>query len=156
MGPMEESWQNYERQRRRLNARLGLMVFALLPLPAILIAVGLSPLRMLLVVASLGVEYRDSVSVVVENEAQSTSCFGCGKRVRGGLPGFAGQVGFSAASQRCCPGRWEAGPRNGLRWHSGLRPPCCFRSRISPTRKPNKSCDLRASRTEAHDVVTSS
>ena len=54
MGPMEESWQNYERQRRRLNARLGLMVFALLPLPAILIAVGLSPLRMLLVVASLG------------------------------------------------------------------------------------------------------
>jgi hypothetical protein len=34
---------------------LGLMVFALLPLPAILIAVGLSPLRMLLVVASLGV-----------------------------------------------------------------------------------------------------
>ena len=55
MGPMEESWQNYERQRRRLNARLGLMVFALLPLPAILIAVGLSPLRMLLVVASLGV-----------------------------------------------------------------------------------------------------
>ena len=55
MGPMGESWQNYERQRRRLNARLGLMVFALLPLPAILIAVGLSPLRMLLVVASLGV-----------------------------------------------------------------------------------------------------
>ena len=55
MGPMEESWQNYERQRRRLNARLGLMVFALLPLPAILIAVGLSPLRMLLVVVSLGV-----------------------------------------------------------------------------------------------------
>jgi len=55
MGPMGESWRNYERQRRRLNARLGLMVFALLPLPAILIAVGLSPLRMLLVVASLGV-----------------------------------------------------------------------------------------------------
>src|SRR5882762_8398594 len=55
MRPMEESWQNYERQRRRLNARLGLMVFALLPLPAILIAVGLYPLRMLLVVASLGV-----------------------------------------------------------------------------------------------------
>jgi peptidoglycan/LPS O-acetylase OafA/YrhL len=55
MGPMEESWQNYERQRRCLNARLGLMVFALLPLPAILMSVGLSPLRMLLVVASLGV-----------------------------------------------------------------------------------------------------
>jgi len=55
MGPMEESWQNYERQRRRLNSRLGLMVFALLPLPAILIAVRLSPLRMLLVVASLSV-----------------------------------------------------------------------------------------------------
>src|SRR5260370_21572669 len=27
----------------------------------------------------LGGQYRDSVSVVVENEAQSTSCFGCGK-----------------------------------------------------------------------------
>jgi hypothetical protein len=51
---MEESWENYERERRRLNARLGLTVFALLPLPAILIAVGLSPLRMLLAVASLG------------------------------------------------------------------------------------------------------
>jgi hypothetical protein len=55
MGPMEESWQIYEQQRRRLNARLGLMVFVLLPLPAILIAVGLSPLRMLLVVASSGI-----------------------------------------------------------------------------------------------------
>jgi len=55
MGPMQESWQNYERQRRRLNARLGLMVFALLPLSAILMSVGLSPLRMLLVVASMGV-----------------------------------------------------------------------------------------------------
>ncbi len=54
MGPMEESCQNYERQRRRLRARLGLIVFALLPLPAILIAVGLSPLKMLLAVASLG------------------------------------------------------------------------------------------------------
>jgi O-antigen/teichoic acid export membrane protein len=54
MGPTEESWENYERQRRRLNARLGLIVFALLPLPAILIAVGLSPLWMLLAVASLG------------------------------------------------------------------------------------------------------
>ena len=52
--PMEDSWQNYERQRRRLNARLGLTVLALLPLPAILIAVGLSPVRMLLAVASLG------------------------------------------------------------------------------------------------------
>jgi hypothetical protein len=54
MGPMGESWENYERERRRLHARLGLMVFALLPLPAILIAVGLSPLRMLVAVASLG------------------------------------------------------------------------------------------------------
>src|ERR1700687_2047386 len=52
---MDESWQNYERQRRRLTTKLGLLVFALLPLPAILIAVGLSPLRMLLAVASLGV-----------------------------------------------------------------------------------------------------
>jgi hypothetical protein len=54
MGPIGEVWQNYERRRRRLNARLGLIVFALLPLPAILIAVGLSPLWMLLAVASLG------------------------------------------------------------------------------------------------------
>ena len=54
MEPMEEIWQIYEQQRRRLSAQLGLVVFALLPLPAILIAVGLSPLRMLLVVASLG------------------------------------------------------------------------------------------------------
>src|ERR1700694_891841 len=54
MGPMGEVWQNYERRRRRLNARLGLIVFALLPLPAILIAVGLSPLWMLLAIASLG------------------------------------------------------------------------------------------------------
>jgi O-antigen/teichoic acid export membrane protein len=54
MGPMGEVWQNYERQRRRLNARLGLIVFALVPLPAILIAVGLPPLWMLLAIASLG------------------------------------------------------------------------------------------------------
>jgi|HubBroStandDraft_2_1064218.scaffolds.fasta_scaffold167351_2 hypothetical protein len=55
MEPMGESWLNYERQRRRLNAKLGLLVFALLPLPAIFIVLGLSPLRMLLIVASLGV-----------------------------------------------------------------------------------------------------
>jgi hypothetical protein len=55
MEPMEKIWKIYEQQRRRLNARLGLVVFALLPLPAILIAVGLSPLRMLVIVASLGV-----------------------------------------------------------------------------------------------------
>ena len=54
MEPIEESWQNYERQWRRLNTRLGLMVFAFLPLPATLIAIGLSPLKMLLVVTSLG------------------------------------------------------------------------------------------------------
>jgi hypothetical protein len=51
---IEESWQNYERQRRRLNTRLGLMVCAFLPLPATLIVIGLSPLKMLLAVASLG------------------------------------------------------------------------------------------------------
>jgi len=37
---MDLTWQEYEQQRRRLNARLGLVVLALLPLPAILIAVG--------------------------------------------------------------------------------------------------------------------
>ena len=55
MGQMEASWQKYEQQRRRLNAQLGLVVLALLPLPAILIAGGLSPVRMLVIVASLGV-----------------------------------------------------------------------------------------------------
>jgi len=40
MAPMDLTWQEYEQQRRRLNARLGLVVLALLPLPAILIAVG--------------------------------------------------------------------------------------------------------------------
>ena len=47
------SGQQYEQERRRLNARLGMIVFALLPLPAILMAVGLSPLKMLLGVVSL-------------------------------------------------------------------------------------------------------
>ena len=55
MRPMEVSSQEYEQQRHRLNARLGLVVLALLPLPAILIATGLSPLRMLLIVVPLGV-----------------------------------------------------------------------------------------------------
>ena len=54
MAPMDASWLEYEQQRRRMNAQLGLIVLALLPLPAILIAVGLSPLTMLVVVASLG------------------------------------------------------------------------------------------------------
>jgi predicted membrane channel-forming protein YqfA (hemolysin III family) len=54
MGPTEESWQNYEQRRRRLNTRFSLLVFALLPLPAILIAAGISPVWMLLIVASLG------------------------------------------------------------------------------------------------------
>ena len=78
MGPIEESWQNYERQRRRLNTRLGLTVLALLPLPAILIAVGLSPVRMLLAVASLCMGIGILYPMLVENEAQSTPCFGCG------------------------------------------------------------------------------
>src|SRR3984893_7118560 len=52
---MQESWENYDRQRRRLNARLGLMVFALLPLPAILIVVGLCPLKLVLAVVSRGI-----------------------------------------------------------------------------------------------------
>jgi hypothetical protein len=55
MGAIDVTWREYEQQRRRLNSRLGLVVLALLPLPAILIAAGLSPLRMLLIVASLGV-----------------------------------------------------------------------------------------------------
>jgi hypothetical protein len=43
------SRHEYEQQRRRLNAQVGLVVFVLLPVPAILIAVGFSPLRMLTV-----------------------------------------------------------------------------------------------------------
>src|SRR5258708_35497634 len=78
MGPREESWKNYEWERRRLNARLGLTVFALLPLPAIFIAVGLSPLRMLLGSSVVGHGHWNSVSDVVKIEAQSTPCFGFG------------------------------------------------------------------------------
>src|ERR1700687_3682964 len=37
----------------------------------------------------LGRQYRDSVSVVVENEAQSASCFGCGKANAADCPGLA-------------------------------------------------------------------
>lgn len=55
MEQMELSWQEYERCRRRLNGQLGLVVFALLPLPAILTALGLTPVQMLVIVASLGV-----------------------------------------------------------------------------------------------------
>jgi hypothetical protein len=44
----------YEQQQRRLNARSGLLVLALLPLPAILIGVGLSALRMLMIIVSWG------------------------------------------------------------------------------------------------------
>ena len=54
MEQMELSWQEYERRRRRLNTQLGLVVFALLPLPAILIVLRLSPVQMLLIVASVG------------------------------------------------------------------------------------------------------
>jgi hypothetical protein len=52
---MDSIWQEYEKQWRRLKAQLGLVVFGLLPLPAILVAVGLSPVRMLLIVVFLGV-----------------------------------------------------------------------------------------------------
>jgi len=49
MGSMELIWQEYEQQRRRLNARLGFVVFALLPVPAILIAARVSAPRMLVI-----------------------------------------------------------------------------------------------------------
>jgi hypothetical protein len=55
MAQIELSWREYERRRRRLNAHLGLVVLALLPLPAVLIALRLSPVRMLVIVASLSV-----------------------------------------------------------------------------------------------------
>ena len=143
MGPMEESWQNYERQRRRLNARLGLMVFALLPLPAILIAVGLSPLRMLLVVASLGVSigilypmwWRTKHNPLRASAVESANAADCL-----GLP--AKRVSLRPRSDVVLVGG-KRGRANGLLWHSALRPLCCCGSRISPIRKQSKSCDPR-------------
>src|SRR5258708_22657478 len=120
MEPMEESWQNYERQRRRLNARLGLMVFALLPLPAILIAVGLSPLKMVLAVASLGM----SIGILYpmwwrtkHNPLRASAVEARTRRIAWSV----GQAGSCAASQQRCPGRSEPMLRNGLLWHLPLR-----------------------------------
>ena len=148
MGPMEESWQNYERQRRRLNARLGLMVFALLPLPAILIAVGLSPLRMLLVVASLGVsigilypmwwrtKHNPLRASVVERRTRRIAWI-C--RPSGFLCGLAAMLSWSVGSEGCRMGCF------GIR-RCGRLVACG--SRISPTRKQSKSCDPRPVKTE--------
>ncbi len=57
MGPMDLSWQEYEKQRRRLNARLGMYILAMIPVPSILLARGVSPLWMLLAVifAAVGI-----------------------------------------------------------------------------------------------------
>ena len=50
MGEMELSWQEYERRRRRLNSRLGIYILAMIPVPLVLLAKGVSPLWMLLTV----------------------------------------------------------------------------------------------------------
>jgi len=61
MGWMELSWQEYERQRRRLNSRLGIYILAMIPVPLILLARGVPPLWMLLAVVcgavGIGVVY---------------------------------------------------------------------------------------------------
>jgi hypothetical protein len=50
MGRVELSWQEYEQQRRRLNTRLGMYIFALIPVPLVLLAKGVTPLLMLVTV----------------------------------------------------------------------------------------------------------
>ena len=50
MEQMELSWQEYEQQRRRLNSRLGIYILAMIPVPLVLLAKGVSPLWMLLTV----------------------------------------------------------------------------------------------------------
>ena len=45
----------YARDRRRLNTRLGLVMVALIPLPAILLRASLEPLQMLAIVAAVAV-----------------------------------------------------------------------------------------------------
>jgi hypothetical protein len=108
MEPIEESWQNYERQWRRLNTRLGLMVFAFLPLPATLIAIGISPLKMLLVVASLGMsigilyplwwrtKHNPLRASVVEGRARRIAWI-C--RPGGFLCGIAGMLSWSVGTE---------------------------------------------------------
>ena len=55
MGPTDMSWQEYERQRRRLNARLGMYILAMIPVPVVLLARGVSPLSTLLAVVCAAV-----------------------------------------------------------------------------------------------------
>ena len=57
MGQMVLSCQEYEQQRRRLNSRLGIYILAMIPVPLVLLAKGVSPLRMLLAVicAAVGI-----------------------------------------------------------------------------------------------------
>jgi uncharacterized membrane protein len=54
---MDLSWREYEQQRRRLNARLGLYILVMIPVPLFLLARGVSPLWMLLLVicAAVGI-----------------------------------------------------------------------------------------------------
>jgi MFS family permease len=54
---MDLTWQEYEQRRRRMNARLGMYVLAMIPVPLILLGKGVSPLWMLLAVicAAVGI-----------------------------------------------------------------------------------------------------
>ena len=61
MVQMELSWEEYEQQRRRLNSRLAIYILAMIPVPLVLLAKGVSPLWMLLTVVcgavGIGVVY---------------------------------------------------------------------------------------------------
>ena len=120
MGPMGESWRNYERQRRRLNARLGLIGFRASSIASDLNSRWTFSSVDVAGSSVVGHEHRDSVSDVVENEAQSTPCFGRGSAYsadRLGLPakwvsvrprsnvvlvGGKRGCGMDCSSIRCC------------------------------------------------------
>jgi len=55
MAQMELSWKEYEQRRRRLNSRLGIYILAMIPVPLVLLAKGVSPLWMLVTVVCGGV-----------------------------------------------------------------------------------------------------
>jgi uncharacterized membrane protein len=57
MGPMDVSWEEFEKGRRRLNAKLGTYLLAMTPIPLVLLAMDVSPLWMLLLVicAAVGI-----------------------------------------------------------------------------------------------------
>jgi uncharacterized membrane protein len=55
MNPKTLALDQYARERRRLNTRLGLFLVALIPLPAILLHARFEPLQMLAIVVAVAV-----------------------------------------------------------------------------------------------------